>query len=109
MQLAELEAARDAGVEALVTVYHSDHRELCGHEGEWPFRIVNLLEIVGQSAGLEQFDRYKQLKLLQDADLIVAECSTLVEQHGLDRKVARDVVTRAMLGDQPLPLASARG
>jgi heterodisulfide reductase subunit D len=109
LQLAELEAARDAGVEALVTVYHSDHRELCGHEGEWPFRIVNLLEIVGQSAGLEQFDRYKQLKLLQDADLIVAECSALVEQHGLDRKVARDVVTRAMLGDQPLPLASARG
>ncbi len=46
---------------------------------------------------------------LQDADLIVEECSALIEQHGLDRKVARDVVTRAMLGDQPLPLASARG
>ena len=108
-QRAELEAAREANVDALVTVYHSEHRELCAHEQDWPFRIVNLLEIVGSSAGLEQFDRYKQLKFLQDADLIVEECSALIEQHGLDRKVARDVVTRAMLGDQPLPLASARG
>jgi heterodisulfide reductase subunit D len=109
LQLAELEAAREAGVDALVTVYHSDHRELCAHERDWPFRIVNLLEIVGDSAGLQQLDRYKQLKLLQDADLIVAECSALVEQHGLDRKVARDVVARAMLGDQPLPLTGATG
>jgi len=107
LQLAELKAAREAGVDALVTIYHSDHRELCAHERDWPFRIVNLLEIIGDSAGLEQSDRYKQLKLLQDADLIVAECSALVEQHGLDRKVARDVVIRAMLGDQPLPLTNA--
>ncbi len=106
-QRAELEAAREANVDALVTVYHSEHRELCAHEHYWPFQIVNLLEIVGNSAGLKQFDRYKQLKLLQDADLIVADCGTLVEQHGLDRKVARDVVTRAMLGDQPLPLTGA--
>jgi heterodisulfide reductase subunit D len=109
LQLAELEAAREAGIDALVTVYHSDHRELCAHERDWPFRIVNLLEIVGESAGLQQFDRYKQLKLLQDADLIVAECGALVEQHGLDRKAAREVVTRAMLGDQPLPLTGAAG
>jgi heterodisulfide reductase subunit D len=109
LQLAELEAARQADVDALVTVYHSDHRELCAHERDWPFRIVNLLEIIGDSAGLKQFDRYKQLKLLQDADLIVADCAELVEQHGLDRKVAREVVARAMLGDQPLPLTSAAG
>jgi heterodisulfide reductase subunit D len=109
LQLAELKAARQAGIDALVTVYHSDHRELCAHERDWPFRIVNLLEIIGDSAGLERFDRYKQLKLLQDADLIVAECGALLEQHGLDRKIARDVVARAMLGDQPLPLTGARG
>ncbi|HVX79185.1 MAG TPA: (Fe-S)-binding protein [Bradyrhizobium sp.] len=109
LQLAELEAAREAGLDALVTVYHSDHRELCAHERNWPFRIVNLLEIVGKSAGIERFDRYKQLKLLQDADLIVAECGALVEQHGLDRKVAREVVARAMLGDQPLPLTGTAG
>ena len=52
LQLAELEAARDAGVDALVAVYHSDHRELCAHERDWPFRIVNVLEVVGASMGL---------------------------------------------------------
>jgi hypothetical protein len=49
LQLMELEAARDAGVDALVAVYHSDHRELCAHERDWPFRIINILEVVGES------------------------------------------------------------
>src|SRR5262249_39561106 len=56
LQLRELEAARDAKVDALVAVYHSDHRELCAHERDWPFRIVNLLEIVGASMGLHRAD-----------------------------------------------------
>jgi heterodisulfide reductase subunit D len=107
MQLAELEAARDAGVDALVAVYHSDHRELCAHERDWPFRIVNILEVVGGSLGLHQSDRFKELKIMQDADLIVSECSSLIEQHALDPSKAREVVVRAMLGDQPLPLKGA--
>ena len=41
LQLNELQAASDAGVDALVAVYHSDHRDLCAHERDWPFRIVN--------------------------------------------------------------------
>jgi heterodisulfide reductase subunit D len=104
LQLAELEAARKAGVDALVAVYHSDHRELCGHERDWPFRIVNVLEVLGEAMGLRQPDRYKELKLLQDADLIMAECHELIAEHALDPARAREVVVKAMLGDQPLPL-----
>jgi hypothetical protein len=104
LQLAELEAARNAGVDALVAVYHSDHRELCAHERDWPFLIINILEVVGESMGLRQHDRFKELKILQDADLIVAECDALIEQHALDPTKAREVVVKAMLGDQPLPL-----
>ena len=104
LQRAELEAAREAGVDALVAVYHSDHRELCAHERDWPFRILNLLEVLGASMGLQQSDRYKELKLLQDADLILAECRDLIDAHALDPKKAREVVVKAMLGDQPLPL-----
>jgi heterodisulfide reductase subunit D len=104
LQLAELEAARDAGVDAIVAVYHSDHRELCAHERDWPFRIINILEVVGHSMGLHQSDRFKQLKIMQDADLIVSECRSLLEQHRLDPNKAREVVVKAMLGDQPLPL-----
>jgi heterodisulfide reductase subunit D len=104
LQLNELQAARDAGVDALVAVYHSDHRELCAHERDWPFRIVNILEVVGESMGLHRQDRYKQLKIMQDADQIVAECSDLIAKHSLDPGNARNVIVKALLGDQPLPL-----
>jgi hypothetical protein len=108
LQLNELQAACDAGVDALVAVYHSDHRELCAHERDWPFRIINILEIVGESMGLRQDDRFKQLKIMQDADQIVAECRDLIAQHAIDARMARDVVVKAMLGDQPLPLKGER-
>ena len=104
LQRNELQAASDAGVDALVAVYHSDHRELCAHERDWPFRIVNLLEVVGASMGLHRHDRYKELKLMQDADQIVADCKDLIAQHSLDVATARSVIARGMLADQPLPL-----
>jgi heterodisulfide reductase subunit D len=78
LQLRELEAARAARVDALAAVYRSDHRELCAHERDWPFRMVNLLEIVGASMGLHQDDPYERLKIMQDADAIVADCSNLL-------------------------------
>jgi heterodisulfide reductase subunit D len=106
LQLRELEAASEAGIDALVTVYHSDHRELCAHERDRPFRIINLLELVGESMGLRRHDRYKELKLMQDADQIISECSDLIARNGLDPAKARDVVVKSMLGDQPLPLKS---
>jgi heterodisulfide reductase subunit D len=104
LTLNEFQAARDAGVDALVTVYHSEHRELCAHERDWPFRIVNLLELVGESMGLKRHDRYKELKLMQDADQIVADCADLLASHALDAAKAREVVLKGMLADQPLAL-----
>jgi Fe-S oxidoreductase len=104
LQLNELQAVSDAGVDALVAVYHSDHRELCAHERDWPFRVINILEVIGESMGLHHHDRFKQLKVMQDADQIVTECRDLIVRHALDAEMARDVVVKAMLGDQPLPL-----
>jgi heterodisulfide reductase subunit D len=105
LQLRELEAARAAGVDALVAVYHSDHRELCAHERDWPFRIVNVLEVVGASMGISEADHFKRLKIMQDADAIVNDCADLIGQHGIDAATARAVVAEAMLGEQPVPLA----
>jgi hypothetical protein len=73
LQLRELEAARKAGVDALVAVYHSDHRELCAHERDWPFKIMNILEVVGESMGFRQDDHYKNLKVKQDVDAIISD------------------------------------
>ncbi|MEQ8823191.1 MAG: (Fe-S)-binding protein [Filomicrobium sp.] len=100
----ELEAAEKAGVDALVAVYHADHRELCAHERDRPFEVLNVLEIIAASMGLHQHDRFKELKLKQDADAILADCEDLVVRHGISKDVARDVVATAMLADQPLPL-----
>jgi heterodisulfide reductase subunit D len=103
LQLQELEAARDAGVDALVAVYHVDHRELCAHERDWPFQVLNLLEVVGASMGLAYPDHYKRLKILQDVDLIMTECRDHLVHHGIGDEAARAAI-RAMLDDQPLPL-----
>jgi Fe-S oxidoreductase len=103
LNLSELKAARAAGVDALVAVYHADHRRLCAHERDWPFRILNALEIVGASMGLAHDDHYKRLKLKQDADAIVADCADLIAHHGLDVETARAAVAD-MLDEQPLPL-----
>jgi heterodisulfide reductase subunit D len=104
LQLNELETARSAGVDALVAVYHSDHRELCAHERDWPFRIMNMMELVGESMGFHKFDQYKHLKVMQDADAIVADAADLIARHGLDPETAKRVVVKSMLEDQPLPL-----
>ncbi|MBM3527302.1 MAG: (Fe-S)-binding protein [Alphaproteobacteria bacterium] len=104
LQLRELEAARKAGVDALVAVYHSDHRELCAHERDWPFRVLNILEVVGESMGIRQDDHYKSLKIKQDVDAIVTDASDLMKRHGVDLDTARKVIVNGMLGDQPLPL-----
>jgi len=108
LQQRELDAAQAASIDALVTVYHSDHRELCAHERDWPFRVLNILEILGASMGLSEEDNYKRLKLMQDADAIVADCGDLVARHKLNVEEARGIVAKAMLADQPLPLRGSR-
>lgn len=107
LQRAELEAAAAAGVDALVAFYHVDHRELCAHERDWPFRIINILEIVGASMWLHHDDDFKRLKIMQDADAIIADCRDLIAAHRLNAAAVRQVVIKAMLAEQPLPLVGA--
>ena len=108
LQKNELDAAERAGVDALAAVYHADHRELCAHERDYPFRIMNVLEIVGASMGLRRDDHFKRLKMLQDVDAIVADC------QGPDRAARSRCggraprIVQAMLADQPLPFAGWR-
>jgi hypothetical protein len=104
LQLSELKAAEAAGVDALVAIYHVDHGELCAHERDWPFRIINILDIVGASMGLHHDDHFKRLKIMQDADAIIADCADMLATYRIDPVFAHDVVVKAMLSEQPLPL-----
>ena len=103
-----LEAAAEAKVDALAGVYHACHRELCTHETDWPFEVVNFLELLGESMGIRREDSFKRLKKMQDADAILADVMDLVEQHGLALEEVRAVIEKDLLGEQPLPLRSAR-
>ena len=103
-----LEAAAAARVDALAGVYHACHRELCSHEKDWPFEVVNFLELIGESLGIRRADSFKRLKKMQDADAILADVMDLVEQHGLALEEVRAVIEKDLLGEQPLPLKSAR-
>jgi Fe-S oxidoreductase len=100
----QLQAAADAGVTTLAGIYHACHRELCSHERDWPFEVVNFLELIGESIGLTRPDLFKRLKLMQDIDAILAEAAPLIDANALDLDEARMVVLRDMLGEQALPL-----
>ena len=102
-----LAAAEAAGVDTLVGVYHSDHREFSGHQEAWPFEVVNYMELIGESMGISRPDLFKHLKLMADADAIVAASTPLIEANGLNPEEARDVVLSEMLGDQHLPVDRA--
>lgn len=102
-----LQAAAAAGVATLAGVYHACHRELCSHEREWPFEVVNFLELVGESMGFQHEDGFKRLKQMQDADAILADVMDLAGQHSLKLEEVRAIIARDLLGEQPLPLRAS--
>lgn len=104
LHLAELQAAEAAGVDALAVTYHVEYREMCAHERDWPFKIVNILEIVGASMGLSYDLGFKRLKIMQDADAILADCRDVLAERNISEAQAREIVIKAMLSEQPLPL-----
>ena len=100
----ELDAAAAAGVDYLVGIYHACHRELCAHETTSPFKIVNFLELVGEAMGVEKIDLFKQWKMMQDVDRVLAEVAAQAKTAGLDLESVREVLVAHMLGEQPLPI-----
>jgi Fe-S oxidoreductase len=100
----ELDAAAAAGVDYLVGIYHACHRELCAHESASPFKIVNFLELVGEAMGVEKTDLFKQWKMMQDVDRVLAEIAPQAKAVGLDLESVREVLVAHMLGEQPLPV-----
>jgi len=104
----QLAAAEAAGVDALVGIYHVCHRELCSHERDWPFEIVNFMELIGESMGIERPDLFKRLKIMQDVETIIADSADMIALHDMDPDNVREILLKAMLGEQPLPLGRAR-
>jgi heterodisulfide reductase subunit D len=94
-----------AGVDCLVGIYHACHRELCAHEATYPFKIVNFLELVGEAMDVQRDDFFKQWKMMQDVDRVLAEVAGQATA-GLELESVREVllIVAHMLGEQPLPV-----
>jgi Fe-S oxidoreductase len=99
IHLEQLQAAANAGVTTLAGIYHACHRELCSHERDWPFEVVNFLELVGESMGLVRPDLFKRLKLMQDVDEILAAAAPMIETNHVDLDEARRVILADVLGE----------
>jgi heterodisulfide reductase subunit D len=103
-----LRAGEDAGITTFAGIYHADHRELLTHEPNWPFEIVNYMDLIGQSIGLNRPDVFKKLKLMQDVDQIMAEAKSEIVANKLNPEDVRDVILSQMLSEQVLDTDPSR-
>ena len=94
----EFRAAADAGVTTFASIFHACHRELIAYQPQVSFELINFMELIGASMGIETPDLYKRLRLIGDIDTIVADSADLIAAHGLDLDTVRDVLAQEMAG-----------
>jgi len=66
------------------------------------------MELIGESMGIERPDLFKRLKIMQDVETIIADSADMIALHDMDPDNVREILLKAMLGEQPLPLGRAR-
>jgi Fe-S oxidoreductase len=89
-----LDAARNARVDVVATIYHSCQREICEAEANYPFAIVNYISLLGEAMGIEHPDVYKRLKLQADPEAAFTEVEAHVRANGLDPDRVREVLRK---------------
>lgn len=99
-----LRAAEEQDVDVLCSVFHSDHREISSHATSWPYEMKNYMDIIAESMGIYHDDLFQRLKIMQDADQIIAEMSETISDNNMNLDQMRDAVLQFMLGDQLLPI-----
>ena len=68
------------------------------------FGDAGTYKLVGEAMGVERPDLFKQWKMMQDVDRVLAELGDRPEAVGLDVESVREVLVAHVLGEQPLPL-----
>ena len=88
----EFSAAAEAGVTTFASIFHACHRELIRFQPQVSFELVNFMELIGESIGIDIPDLYKRLALIGDIDTIVADAADLIAAHRLDLDTVRDAL-----------------
>ena len=92
------DSARRSGVDSLLTVYHSCHRELCDLEKDEPFEIENFMTILGQAMGFEYPDYTKTYKIYEDIDRVIQEAEDTLLAFGMAPDKMREQIQTALYG-----------
>ncbi len=93
-----LEGAAAAGVDILVTPYHSCQRELGVEEVNYPFKVKNFVTLLGEALGLKEYeDQYKEFRKLGDCEAIIEKARPYIEANRLNYETVRKVVNRELL------------
>lgn len=82
--------AEDTNANAVVTIFHTCYRELCGLEAEGGLQAFNYIHLLARSMGLERADDYKAWKIAG------AQAAETVGQARLE-KVGVDFFNKAIL------------
>ncbi|HUZ75544.1 MAG TPA: (Fe-S)-binding protein [Stellaceae bacterium] len=78
------ENAAAAGVDTLVTIYHSCHRQLSGAEAHYPFAVKNFTDLIAEAIGAGgRHDYYKQYKRGGEMDEALAAARVYLETNGI--------------------------
>tara|TARA_A100001037_G_scaffold287804_1_gene297708 strand:+ start:271 stop:1587 length:1317 start_codon:yes stop_codon:yes gene_type:complete len=98
----ELDEAKRANVDTLVSVYHTEHRELAVQAPGVPFEIANYMELLGAAMGLHREDTYQRLQSMRDVDAVLEATLPTLIANDVNLDDARAAVS-VMLNDHVLP------
>ncbi|MDA1001660.1 MAG: (Fe-S)-binding protein [bacterium] len=97
-------SAEAAGVDAILTIYHSCQFELCGEEKALPLVIENFMTILGRSMGFEYPDQLKAFKLYEDVGRVIDAAEDFLNARGIRPEKVRDQLQAALYGQVSPPV-----
>lgn len=93
-----LEQATAAGVDTLVDIYHSCHRELVAAEQDYPLTIQNFMSLLGEPMGITRQDLYKRVMLYHDLERVMAEAAPNIEANHLNTELIQLTLPKELWG-----------
>jgi len=80
-----LARVRETGADALITLFHSCHMALIGHEKHGQFEVLNFTDLLAAAVGREpSTDRLKQFRLIDSWPEIVDDARPFLEANGMN-------------------------
>ena len=93
-----LDQAAAAGVDVLVDIYHSCHRELAAAESDYPFAVQNFISVLGASMGITRQDIYKRMMIYRDLERVLAESAPYIQANGVDTELIQLTLPQELWG-----------